>query len=336
MRRVLQALCILVVGCGLCHLWTSRARAAETQQSAKPQDPGVLFDRLDTDHKGVLSAEQIPADKRSLFERLLRLAGKPADGQLTRAEFVAQLKSITDSSNTAGAAPSSDGGNASAAGGTKPLKSDTTAPGVAGPKKTGLKQIDPEKLFDRLDKKHVGKLAVDDVPEPRQKFFKRLLRQAGKPATGSLTKEEFVAAVNELMAKRDGSPAKLGVTSGQSAAPDSTGNGKKAAFGGAQAFDVDAITARLMKRSSRPDGKLTKTDLPEKLQSRFDKIDANHDGLVDEPELRAWLNKVKRRLAADQALGAGSGAGATASSTAAPNKDNSSGNAGTTGGNGSK
>ena len=57
-----------------------------------------------------------------------------------------------------------------------------------------------------------------------------------------------------------------------------------------------------MKLSTRPDGKLTKSDLPERMQSRFDKIDSNQDGLVDEAELRAWLTKVKRQLAAANAL----------------------------------
>ena len=53
---------------------------------------------------------------------------------------------------------------------------------------------------------------------------------------------------------------------------------------------------RLLAQSKRPDGKLTKDDLPERLRDRFDKIDANHDGLIDEQELRDWLATVQRRL----------------------------------------
>jgi Ca2+-binding EF-hand superfamily protein len=53
-------------------------------------------------------------------------------------------------------------------------------------------------------------------------------------------------------------------------------------------------------QSKRPDGKLTKDDLPERLRDRFDKIDANHDGLIDEQELHDWLATVQRRLESGQ------------------------------------
>ena len=60
-------------------------------------------------------------------------------------------------------------------------------------------------------------------------------------------------------------------------------------------MDIDKLVARIMQRSKRSDGKLTKDDLPERLQGRFEKIDANSDGFIDASELREWLTKVKRR-----------------------------------------
>ena len=74
-----------------------------------------------------------------------------------------------------------------------------------------------------------------------------------------------------------------------------------------------------MKRSSRPDGKLTKSDLPERMQDRFDKIDTNQDGFVDEAELRTWLTKVKRQLAAAAALNGA--ANSSAANKATSNSD---------------
>ena len=169
MRRVVQALALLTFFCGWGHPWNPSAHAAEPANASKATDPGVLFDELDSGHTGVLSADKIPADKRGLFERLLRLAGKPADGQLTRAEFVAQLKSITEPP-ASGVASSSNppAGSATA----KPA--ETPAPGAT------RKRPDPDKTFDRLDKNHTGKLTVSDVPEERQKFFKRELKLSGK------------------------------------------------------------------------------------------------------------------------------------------------------------
>jgi Ca2+-binding EF-hand superfamily protein len=294
MRRVLQALGVLAIGFGFCQARSFPARAAgpqnAPQEATKAVDPGVLFDRLDTNHAGVLSADKIPADKRSLFERLLRLAGKPADGQLTRAEFVAQLKSITElpANGVAASSGSGSGGSTSnsAAGAATAKSAETPAAN------NGKKLPDPKKAFDRWDKNHTGKLTIGDIPEERQKFFKRLLREAGKPEGGSLTKDEFVKAFEAVLAKRQGAPAGKTATAGN----------KKPSANAGQEFDVDKLVARLMKLSSRADGKLTKGDLPERLQSRFDKIDANQDGLVDETELREWLTEAKRQLAAARAL----------------------------------
>ncbi|HEX3998300.1 MAG TPA: EF-hand domain-containing protein [Pirellulales bacterium] len=289
MGRIAKALSLVLIGCGIWSAQPQRACAAEPQQSAKATDPGVLFDELDTGQKGTLSADQLPPDKRGLFERLLRLAGKPAGGQLTRAEFVAQLKSITD--------PPPAAASSSPAGSSNSESSKTSKLDIPASPTPARKQIDPGKLFDRLDKDHKGKLSIDDVPEPRQKLLKRLLRQTGKPEDGSLTKQEFVKAVDTLLKK--------GQTIGAG-----KGAGKKAAAPAAgQSFDVDKLVSRLMQRSTRADGKLTKSDLPDRMQTRFEKIDENHDGLVDENELRAWLTKVKRQLMAAKALGVGSTAG---------------------------
>ncbi len=120
-----------------------------------------------------------------------------------------------------------------------------------------------------------------------------MLKVAGKAEGGSLTKDEFIKAFEEVLAKRAGAPA----------AKPAAGAGKNAASANSgERFDVDTLVGRLMKLSSRPDGKLTKSDLPERMQARFDKIDTNQDGLIDETELRSWLTKVNRQLAAVRAL----------------------------------
>ncbi|HEY2147421.1 MAG TPA: EF-hand domain-containing protein, partial [Pirellulales bacterium] len=95
-------------------LSSATARAADKPSDAKPaaanaagakappadsNDPSGLFDRLDANHDGQLTADEIPAEKKGLFMRLLRLAGKPADGKLSRDEFIAQLKT-TDSGHS--------------------------------------------------------------------------------------------------------------------------------------------------------------------------------------------------------------------------------------------
>ncbi len=222
-----------------------------------------------------------------------RLAGKPADGQLTRDEFTAQLKSVTEQSPSVGSA-GSNGSDSSA-----------NSPGTTRPKRS-IGETDPAALFDRWDTKHTGKITVADVPEKSQRFFKYFLLLDGKPADGSLNKQEFIAAAHAFFAKRG-----LGLAA-KPAATDSTPNSTSPSASNASGangkprqtqnngFDVDTLVERLMKRSSRPDGKLTKNDLPPRMQARFDKIDTNQDGLISEGELRTWLNKVKRRLSTNQ------------------------------------
>src|ERR1700760_2939853 len=51
-----------------------------------------LFARLDTNHDGVIKADEVTPENRPLFERLLRRADTNNDKSLSRDEFVASLK----------------------------------------------------------------------------------------------------------------------------------------------------------------------------------------------------------------------------------------------------
>jgi Ca2+-binding EF-hand superfamily protein len=265
---------------GLCCL-ASLLIAAHPTRAAGPQpaaqsDAAALFDRLDTNHDGQLTADEIPAEKKGLFERLLRLAGKPADGKLSRDEFVAQLGAATDEHPSGGSAKS-DGPNPQA------TKTPADKP-PAGPLGQ-LPPLDPEKIFDRLDTKHTGKISAADIPEGRP-LIKRLVTEAEKANGGPVTREQFIKVFKELAARR---------AAGEAATGKPAGDGKPQLIppGGG-----DRIIKRLLALSKRSDGKLTKDDLPERLRDRFDKIDTNHDGVIDESELRDWIKKAEARLSA--------------------------------------
>ncbi len=256
------------------------ARAADSKPPADPKPAaqsgaGALFDRLDANHDGQLTADEIPSEKKGLFERLLRLAGKPADGKLTREEFVAQLSAASDehpSGNTKSAGPMPPGAKTPA---------DKPPAGPLG----ALPALDPEKIFDRLDAKHTGKLSAADIPEGRP-LIKRLVAEAEKANGGPVTKEQFVKNFKELAATRAAGEAATGKPAADGKPPlGLPGNG-------------DRLVKRLLALSKRNDGKLTKDDLPERLRDRFDAIDANHDGVIDEAELRDWIKKVEARLSA--------------------------------------
>ncbi len=256
------------------------APAADSKPAADPKpsaqsDAGALFDRLDANHDGQLTADEIPTEKKGLFERLLRLAGKPADGKLTRDEFIAQLSAASDEHP----ADTSKSGGPTPPGAKTPA--DKTPATTLGP----VPALDPERIFDRLDAKHTGKLSASDIPEGRP-LLKRLVAEAEKAGGGPVTKEQFVKIFKELAAKRAAGEAPTGKPAADGKPPlGLPGNG-------------DRLVKRLLALSKRNDGKLTKDELPERLRDRFDMIDTNHDGVIDEAELRDWIKKVEARLSA--------------------------------------
>ena len=61
--------------------------ATSSQGQDAPPDPGALFQRLDKNGDGKLTADEVPAEQARFFERLVRRGDKNADGALTREEF---------------------------------------------------------------------------------------------------------------------------------------------------------------------------------------------------------------------------------------------------------
>lgn len=309
-----------VVGSGLILLLAGRAPADDAKPAGDPsKDTAALFDQLDANHDGQLTSDEIPAEKQRLFERLLRRAGKPADGKLSRDEFIAQLKSNDSTSGPALAPPATTDKPATKPPADVPApKPGATTPNPAGPL-ANRPQVDPERMFARLSKD--GKLTLDDVPEQRRPLLRRVFAEAGKADGGALTKEEFVKAFKAVAAKR---PALAGLgplarpagdskaaTDTKSTDAKSNGDAKSISdtkpAGDAKPSDKPAGDVpppgnpaqrlkRLLAMSKRSDGKLTKDDLPQRLQDRFVKIDANHDGLIDEQELKDWIAKAGARL----------------------------------------
>ncbi len=58
--------------------------------------------------------------------------------------------------------------------------------------------------------------------------------------------------------------------------------------------DSDFIT-RLFQNDKNKDGKLTKDELPEAMQSLFERVDTNGDGVIDRKEAAAFAERMKQR-----------------------------------------
>jgi Ca2+-binding EF-hand superfamily protein len=134
---------------------------------------GALFDRLDANHDGSLTADEVPADKRPLFERLLRSSDKDRNGSLSREELIDGLKSQRPQ---------------------RELEDKTNLP-AAGP--AGLPN--PEQLFARLDANNDGKVTPDEVPEQGRERFEQLLIRADKNNDGAISKQEMIDGINSFV-----------------------------------------------------------------------------------------------------------------------------------------
>ena len=136
---------------------------ADDQPVAGGSDAGATFAQLDANKDGLLTTDEIPADKKRLFERLLRTSDKNSDGKLSLEEFTVGLQPKPGRTEAA------------------PLD------GAEGGRR-------PERLFARLDANGDGKVTADEVPEPLREMFKRMLARGDKDGDGTLSKEEFLQA----------------------------------------------------------------------------------------------------------------------------------------------
>ncbi|MBI3839760.1 MAG: EF-hand domain-containing protein [Planctomycetia bacterium] len=149
---------------------------ADDQPAQNAADPAAMFAQLDTNQDGQLTSDEIPAEKKRLFERLLRLADKNGDGKLSRDEFTAGIQR-------------------------KPERPDAAkTAGDAGERPS------PEEMFKRLDANGDGKVTLDEVPEPRKAMFKGLLAHADKDGDGALAEQEFIQGLQALRGQHVGKP----------------------------------------------------------------------------------------------------------------------------------
>ena len=109
----------------------------------------------------------------------------------------------------------------------------------------------------RRDRNGDGKLSLDEIPE----FMKRRFQSMDQNGDGFLDEKEFQSTAGRMMG------------------------------GGGRGQMVE----RMMRRDANGDGKISREEAPEPMLRRFDQMDTDQDGFIDEAELRAAAVRMRGR-----------------------------------------
>jgi Ca2+-binding EF-hand superfamily protein len=227
MRRILTALATTLAVVALPHY-----AAAQDGKAPERPDPQRMFNRLDANHDGVITKDEVPAGMPERLKNLLLRADRDHDGKITKREFMAAV-------HPQPANPARDGA-------AQPAKRPDRPRVEARPETSKPERPNPERMFNRIDANHDGVITRNEVPTGMPERLKNLLTRADRDHDGKITKREFMAAV---AARHDG--------------PRPDGKGGAANFSGgrlvitteavrAGAMPGPAVVARLEGRGPQP------------------------------------------------------------------------------------
>ncbi|MFH1300822.1 MAG: EF-hand domain-containing protein [Planctomycetota bacterium] len=164
MQRTSHSLTFLTV---LCFSINGLSAAPEPGESA-PQD---IFQQLDKNSDGTVTADEVPEDKERFFDHLIRLGDQNKDGKLTKNEFETGLK-----------------------------KEDQKFPAGESPDRNR----DPrnfQMFMSRLDRNGDKKISRDEIPEPLRERLEPLFQRLNKD---EISLEELSRYGNMFRGKREG------------------------------------------------------------------------------------------------------------------------------------
>ncbi|MBI2823546.1 MAG: EF-hand domain-containing protein [Planctomycetia bacterium] len=313
-ERLLAALAVMVLA--------GWAWADDKLEAAAGPDAAGLFKQLDANSDGFVTEDEVPADKQRLLRRLMRTADKDKDGKLSGEEFAAGLQgSRPERTQEAGAEPPRrPGGDGRPDPAALFRRMDTNGDGKV------TKDEVPEERRERFgrmmelaDRDGDGTLTLEEFTKVADRLPGRpgqgtagarpqgrpgqggpgerpdgpsegdaVFRALDKDGDGKLSADEIRKATDSLAAldkDGDGSITIAELRRARPTGPSGSSDGGRP--------NPEMFVRRIMNGDKNGDGKLSQDELPERLRGAFERLDANHDGLVDEGELKAGLERLR-------------------------------------------
>lgn len=207
---------------------------------------GAIFDRQDKNSDGKLTADELPEDRRAIFEKMVERLNPEGKGELSKEQFITGMQMLAGAPMGAPIArPGTDGPGPG-----------TTVPSTAPPMMSGP-------VVRALDTNSDGKLDKEEIENASKS-----LAILDRDQDGELSMRELSPAPPE--GRPEGRPDAL-----RPAPP------------------ADQMLKRLKAADTNGDGKLSKEEAPDRLKDNFDLVDADGDGLIDETEIKALLERFR-------------------------------------------
>lgn len=211
--------------------------SARSDEPAKPPaDRSGLFKQIDANGDGQIVSDEVPQDRRQMFERLLRRGDANSDGKLSLEEFT---KALTDERPQA-----PPGGQA----------------GDGGERFRQFLEADPDEIFKRFDKNGNRKIEFTELPDQGEGRMSQFLATYDADRDKAFTPDEFRKG-HEMLRAQVGIPQPT-MPGGLLKVLDTDGDGTLSNE------EIDAAPASLRKLDRDNDGAISPRELQAVLPRR--------------------------------------------------------------------
>lgn len=217
---------------------------------------GERLKQLDTNEDGKVSLDEVPEERRDMFEGLLDQFDEDGDDAISLAEMTAAAKVLAERFGTRRDGPEGQPSDERRPDG---RRRPGGRPGPDGPPRLGAGP-----LLRVLDLNKDGSLSAEEIAASSES-----LKQLDRDEDGEISRRELMAALGATLA-----------AGGENPRPRPN-EGKRPNPG--------KMVERIMKADKDGDGKLSGDELPPRMKENIQRVDTTGDGLIDRGELEAFF-----------------------------------------------